>query len=102
MEFSEDKFRKLMADQGAENLVKSTAENFEQLMKKNGLESIAGKEGYKFIVFGRDEENEDFKALAEFDTKEEAEYWYNTLGQLQLAERGGEMKISYGASKLDK
>lgn len=98
MEFSEDKFKKLMAEQGVGKLAKSTAENFEQLMKKNGLENIAGKEGHKFIVRGRDEENEDFKFLAEFDTIEEARDWYDSVGQL-VVEEGGELRLNYEMSE---
>lgn len=101
MEFSEEKFKKLMAGQGAEKLVRTTAENFEELMKKNGLENVAGKEGYKFIIHGRDEEGEQFRVLEEFDTAEEARDWYNSVGQL-VVEAGGEITLDYGPSKLEK
>lgn len=90
-----------MANQGAESLVKSTAENFEQLMKKNGLEDIAGKEGYKFVIRGRDEEGEKLKFLEEFDTAEEARDWYNSIGQL-VVETGGEITLDYEKSGLNK
>lgn len=90
-----------MANQGVENLVKSTAENFEQLMKKNGLEGVAGKEGYKFVIRGRDEEGEKLKFLEEFDTAEEARDWYNSIGQL-VVETGGEITLDYEKSGLNK
>lgn len=90
-----------MASQGAESLVKSTAENFEQLMKKNGLEDIAGKEGYKFVIRGRDEEGEKLKFLEEFDTAEEARDWYNSIGQL-VVETGGEITLDYEKSGINK
>ncbi len=82
-----------------EEVFASDSESFENLIKRNGLEGIAGREGYVFIIWGRDEEDENFKVLAEFDTKEEAEHWYNSLGQLKI-EIGGEMKIDYGPSEL--
>ncbi len=96
-----EKFEKIMESQGLEKLAKSTRENFEQLMRKQGLEGVAGKEGHMFIVRGRDEEDENFKVLAEFNTKEEAEDWYNSLGQLVI-EDGGEIKLDYGVSELNK
>lgn len=101
MEFSGEKFEKLMASQGVEKLAKSTAENFEQLMKREGLQDIAGKEGYKFIVHGRDEEGEQFKVLEEFDSIEEARDWYNSFGQL-VVETGGEITLDYKKSELNK
>lgn len=94
MEFSGEKFEKLMANQGVEKLARSTAENFEQLMKREGLQDIAGKEGYKFIIRGRDEEGEKLKFLEAFDTAEEARDWYNSIGQL-VVETGGEITLDY-------
>lgn len=101
MEFSGEKFEKLMASQGVEKLAKSTAENFEQLMKREGLLDVAGKEGYKFIIRGRDEEGENPKFLEEFDTAEEARDWYNSIGQL-VVETGGEITLDYEKSELNK
>lgn len=74
-------------------------ESFEHLMKRNGLEGIVGKEGYMFIVRGRDEDDEKFKVLMEFESKDEAEDWYNSLGRLVI-EGGGELMIDYGPSEL--
>ncbi len=90
-----------MVGQGVEKLTKSTAENFEQLMRKQGLEGVIGKEGYKFIIRGRDSKEDNFKVLAEFETKEEAEDWSNSFGKL-VDEEGGEVKFDYGPSESEK
>ncbi|MBU6141865.1 hypothetical protein KGO95_01940 [Patescibacteria group bacterium] len=92
-------FEKLMKREGMEKVMKPTAEAFEQLMRKSGLEGIAGKEGEKFIVRGKDEGDSDFKVLAEFDTAKEAEEWYGTVGQLVI-EGGGALLLEYGPSEL--
>ena len=101
MEFSKEKFKKLMVNQGLEKLANPNSENFEQLMRKQGLEGIAGKEGCVFIIRGRDEGDKDFKVLAEVETKEEMEDWYNSLGKLVI-ENGGEIKIDFEPSEMDK
>ncbi len=92
-------FEDLMKREGMERLTKPTAETFEQLMRKSGLEGIAGKEGEKFIVRGKDEDDKEYKVLAEFDTAEEAEEWYGTVGQLVI-EGGGALLLEYGPSEL--
>ena len=100
-EGSEKRFEQIMSVEGMDKLRKTTREQFEELMKRKGLEGVVGKEGYSFIVRGRDEGEKDFKMLAEFDTKEEAEDWYNSLGQL-IVEEGGEIRMHYGPSELNK
>lgn len=95
----EKQFEQLMKNQGMEQLHKPTREQFEELMRREGLENVMGKEGHVFIVSGRDKDKKEFKVLAEFNTKEEAEDWYNSLGQ-SIVEEGGEIRMHYGPPEL--
>lgn len=100
-EKTEKQFEQFMKNQGMDKLRRTTREQFEVLMKKEGLEDVTGKEGYVFIIRGRDEADKDFKVLAEFETKEEMEDWYNSFGKL-VEQGGGEIKIDFEFSKLGK
>ena len=94
-------FENFMKREKMEKLMQSPAERFEELLKKSGLENITGKEGYKFIVYGKNEGDVQFMVLAEFDTVDEARDWYDSLGQI-VTDEGGELAMNYGPSESRK
>ncbi|GEM_PF-2168516 len=97
MENPEEQFNKRPEDQKPE-WSESLRERFEEILRRAGEEHLLGKEGYKFIISGRDAKSEPFKVLAEFDTIVEAQDWYKTFSDY-IEEDGGELRIDYGPSQ---
>jgi len=65
---------------------------------------ISKKEGFTFIVSGKDDKNdisEKFRVVAEFDTLKEAQDFQDSLGRM-ITDPGGEVAIGYGLSELNK
>jgi len=78
-------------------------ENSEDVQKPENFEKEIKKEGFIFIVSGKNDKNnpdEKFRAVAEFDTLEDAQTFQDSVGQI-ITDNGGEIMIGYGPSEIN-
>ena len=77
-------------------------DKFKKLMKREGLQNLIEKPNNVFIASFRSYGEENATRIGEFDTKEERDIWYESLGKWLEQEEGGNIEFDFGPTNTDK
>jgi hypothetical protein len=74
---------------------------FEKLMKREGMERLTERPKEVYIARFRLYGEEDVTLVEEFDTKEDRDIWYESFGKMLEEEEGGKIEFDNGPSELN-